>query len=92
MLDGIIEFWNALKPKVEQTVSEKTGNCLRVERFDVVAAPSSGKISVRQPYGRTISIPYTEAVSTAKAGDTVLVLWWGSLSTAKAWCFGDGPA
>ena len=67
MLEGIIEFWNALKPKVEQTVSEKTGNCLRVERFDVVAAPSDGKISVRQPYGRTISIPYTEAVSTAKA-------------------------
>lgn len=91
MLEGIIEFWNALRPKVDQTVNEKTGNCLRVDRFDVVAAPSDGKISVRQPYGSTISIPYSEEVAAAKAGDTVLVLWWGSLSTAKAWCFGDGP-
>lgn len=91
MLNGIVEFWNSLKPKVEQTVSEKTGNCLRVDRFDVVSAPSNGRISVRQPFGRTISIPYCEEVETAKVGDTVLVLWWGSLSTAKAWCFGNGP-
>lgn len=91
MLEGIIEFWNALKPKVDQAVNEKTGNCLRVDRFDVAAAPSNGKISVRQPYGRTISIPYCEEVAAAKAGDTVLVIWWGSLSTGKAWCFGDGP-
>ena len=49
MLEGIIEFWNALKPKVDQAVTERTGNCLRVDRFDVVAAPSNGKISVRQP-------------------------------------------
>jgi hypothetical protein len=91
MLEGIIEFWNALKPKVDQAVTERTGNCLRVDRFDVVAAPSNGKISVRQPYGRTISIPYCKEVATATAGDTVLVIWWGSLSTGKAWCFGDGP-
>lgn len=91
MLDGIMEFWNALRPKVEQTADERTANCLRVDRFDVVSAPRGGKISVRQPYGRTISIPYCEEVAGAKAGDTVLVLWWGSLSTAKAWCFGEGP-
>ena len=73
MLDGIMEFWNALRPKVEQTADERTANCLRVDRFDVVSAPSGGKISVRQPYGRTISIPYCEEVAGAKAGDTVLL-------------------
>lgn len=91
MLEGISEFWKALKPKVEEIIKVKGHNCLRVERFDVVASPDGSKIGVRQPFGTTISIPYCAEVADAKVGDTVLVLWWGSLSTAKAWCYGDGP-
>lgn len=91
MIDGISEFWSALKPKIEELVKTKSHNCLRVDRFDVVSPPNGSKIGVKQPFGAVVSIPYCAEVADAKVGDTVLVLWWGSLSTAKAWCYGDGP-
>ena len=91
MNDQIKELWKVLERKVSQAVKERTQNCLRVERFDVTTAPNGSRIGVKQPFGKAILIPYSEEVSSAKVGDTVLVLWWGSLSTAKAWCFGNGP-
>ena len=49
-------------------------------------------MGVRQPFGkREIFLPYTQEVANAQEGDAVLVLWRGSLSNGKVWCFGAGP-
>lgn len=93
MLEEALNFWNTLKSKVIEVIVEKCQNCLRCERYTVVTSPSDGKIGVKLPLSNnTIDIPYTSEVSGAQPDDTVLVLWWGnSLSTATAWCYGNGP-
>lgn len=95
MLEDAKAFWKAIEGKVRETVRDMTGKSLQCERFDVTTAPNAatGKIGVRLPFGdRELKIPYSGAVSGAKAGDTVLVVWWKSMSNAKAWFFGDGPS
>lgn len=92
MLRDAADFAEALRPLIERLIKEQTQNVLRVERFDV-AEPGNGTVmGVRQPFGNTIFLPYSNAVSGAKEGDTVLVLWRGTLSTGKVWTFADGPA
>lgn len=92
MLSDTMDFWRVIEDKVAQTVAECTGNTLRCERYDVTTPPNGSVIGVKQPFGdRELFIPYTTEVSGAKAGQTVLVVWWGSLSNAKALSFGDGP-
>ena len=88
-----LEFWEAIAGKVKQTVRGMMEKSLQCERYDVTTAPDGSKIGVKQPFGsREIFIPYSAEVADAKVGDTVLVMWWNSLSTAKAWYFGSGPA
>ena len=86
-----IAFWNALKAKIKPLIRQETSNCLRVQRYDVTTAPNGTTIGVTLPEGnKEIHIPYSQEVSTASVGDTVLVLWYGSMSTAKAYYFGNG--
>lgn len=93
MLREALEFWEAIAGKVKQTVRGMMEKSLQCERYDVTTAPDGSKIGVKQPFGsREIFIPYSAEVADAKVGDTVLVMWWNSLSTAKAWYFGSGPA
>lgn len=88
--DGMA-FWNAIKAKIRALIKQETSNCFRLQRYDVTTAPNGTTIGVRLPEGtKEIKIPYSQEVSTAVAGDTVLVGWYGSLSTAKAVFFGDG--
>lgn len=93
MLGDALEFWEAIAGKVKQTARNMMEKSLQCERYDVTTAPDGSKIGVKQPFGtREIFIPYSAEVADAKVGDTVLVMWWNSLSTAKAWYFGSGPA
>lgn len=88
-----LEFWEAIAGKVKQTVRGMMEKSLQCERYDVTTAPDGSKIGVKQPFGtQEIFIPYSAEVADAKVGDTVLVMWWNSLSTAKAWYYGSGPA
>lgn len=88
-----LEFWEAIAGKVKQTARNMMEKSLQCERYDVTTAPDGSKIGVKQPFGtQEIFIPYSAEVADAKVGDTVLVMWWNSLSTAKAWYFGSGPA
>lgn len=92
-MNDVILVWDALKSKISSLVKSLTGNCLRCERYDVTTAPDGSVIGVTQPFGNTeLFIPYSQEVADAVAGDTVLVVWWGTMSTAKAWSFGNGPA
>ena len=88
--DGLA-FWNALAEKVKALIKQETSNCLKCARYDVTTAPDGTKIGVTLPFGTTeIQIPYSQEVSSAQVGDTVMVVWYGSLSTAKAYYFGNG--
>ena len=88
--DGLA-FWNALKGKIQALVKQDTANCLRCARYDVTTAPNGTKIGVRLPEGnKEILIPYSKEVVDARVGDTVLVIWYGAMSTAKAYYFGIG--
>lgn len=92
MLSDALAFWEAIRGRVRQLCREETRNTLRCERYDVTSAPDGTKIGVTQPFGNAeIFIPYSSEVSAAAVGDTVLVVWWGGMSTAKAWFFGSGP-
>lgn len=87
-----LEFWNAIKGKIRQLISELTQNCLRIDRYDVSTAPSNGKIGVKQPFGTEIFIPYNKSAENAQVGDTVYVIWWHTMSNAKAWKFDDSSS
>lgn len=92
MLSQALRFWDAIKGKVKQSIQAETQNVLRCERYDVTTAPDGTKMGVRQPFGeKEIFIPYTQEVANAKTGDTVMVVWHHSMSTAKAWFYGNGP-
>lgn len=93
MMQEAKAFWEAIRGQVTKLCRQETANALRAERYDVTTPPDGKVIGVTQPYGaREIFIPYTAEVSKAVKGDTVLVVWWGSMSNAKAWFYGAGPA
>lgn len=86
-----LAFWNALSEKVKALIRHETSNCMRIARYDVTTAPDGTRIGVTLPMGsKEIMIPYSQEVSTATVGDTVMVVWYGSLSTAKAYYLGNG--
>ena len=91
MLELTKEFAKALEPLIQQIVDDRTKNALRVERYEVSTVADGTAMGVRQPYGTEIFLPYSQQVANAQEGDSVLVLWRGTLSTAKVWCFGNGP-
>ncbi len=91
MLELTSELAKALEPLIRRIVDERTRNALRVERYEVSTAANGTVMGVRQPFGTEIFLPYSQQVQNATVGDSVLVLWRDSLSTAKVWCFGNGP-
>lgn len=91
MLELTSEFAKALRPLIEKIVDERCRNVLRAERYDVSTAADGTVMGVKVPYGSEIFLPYTAEVASAGVGDSVLVLWRGTLSNGKVWCFGNGP-
>lgn len=84
-------FWEAISGKVKSLIQKETENAMRLQRYDVTTAPNGTVMGVRQPFGNNeIFLPYSQEVSTATVGDTVLVAWWGSMSNAKVYYFADG--
>lgn len=91
MISDSLAFWNVLATKVKSLIRQETANCMRIARYDVTTAPNGSTIGVTLPMGtQEIHIPYSQEVSSATVGDTVMVVWYGSLSTAKAYFFGNG--
>lgn len=86
-----LAFWNALVNKVKPLIKQETTNCMRCARYDVTTAPDGNVIGVTLPLGTTeIFIPYSQEVSSASVGDTVMVVWFGTLSNAKAYYYAEG--
>ena len=92
MQKDALNFWNSLKVKVQQLIDNSMRKSLQCARYDVTSAPDGSKIGVTKPCeNNEIFIPYSWECADAVVGDTVLVVWWNSLSTAKAWFKGGGP-
>lgn len=91
MIQEALAFWDAIKDKVRQLCRTETENALRVQRYTVTTAPSGSVMGVTLPYGsKELFLPYSNEVSTASVGDSVLVVWWQSMSNAKVYWFSDG--
>lgn len=91
MLTPAEEFWKSIEGKIRSLVEEEMKNSFQCQRYDVTTAPDGSVIGVTQPFGETeLFIPYSQEVATAVVGDTVLVVWWASMSNAKAYYFADG--
>lgn len=91
MLSEAQRFWEAIAGKVKQTAKEVSKNAFRCERYTVTTAPNGVKMGVTLPMGNTeLMLPYSSEVASATVGDTVLVVWWGSMSNAKVYYYADG--
>lgn len=91
MISEAKAFWDSISGKVKSLIRKETENAMRLQRYDVTTAPNGTVMGVRQPFGNNeIFLPYSQEVSTATVGDTVLVAWWGSMSNAKVYYFADG--
>lgn len=91
MLDEIRKLLDGIRVDTRKVVEEMTRRHLNIERYDVTTAPDGSVIGVTLPFGGTeLKIPYSPWCSAATVGDTVLVVWWNSLSTAQAWFMGNG--
>ena len=91
MLRDAVAFWEAISGKVKQLVKRETKNAFRTERYEVTTAPNGTKIGVTLPLGsKEIFLPYSSEVASATVGDSVLVVWWGSMSNAKVYYFANG--
>jgi len=91
MLKELREFLDGIRTDTRKLVEELTRRHLNIERYDVTTAPNGTTIGVTQPFGSTeLQIPYSFLCANAGVGDTVLVVWWNSLSTAQAWFMGNG--
>lgn len=86
-----IQFWNSLKQKIRPLIKQETGNCVRVTLCEVISAPNGETIGVKIPDGKTeLNIPYSYEVEKAEVGSIVMVIWHGSMSTAKAYYYNYG--
>ena len=91
MLSEAQRFWDAIVGKVRQVAQEVAQNAFRCERYEVTTAPNGSKMGVTLPLGKKeIFLPYSAEVSDATVGSQVLVVWWGSMSTAKVYYYADG--
>lgn len=91
MISEAKAFWDAISGKVKALVQKETENAMRVQRYDVTTAPNGTVMGVTQPFGNNeIFLPYSQEVSGAAVGDTVLVAWWGSMSNARVYYFANG--
>ena len=86
-----LDFWNKLKQKIRVLIKQETGNCVRYTLCEVISKPNGKTIGVKIPGGETVmDIPYSLEVSDAEIGSLVMVVWYGTMSTAKAYYYNYG--
>lgn len=91
MISEAKAFWDSISGKVKSLIRKETENAMRLQRYDVTTAPNGTVIGVTQPFGSNeIFLPYSKEVAGATVGDTVLVIWWGSMSNARVYYFAKG--
>ena len=72
------QLWKYFRPKVEGMLARQVGYF----RAEVVSNPGDGTLVLSRPYEQNITLPCTNAMSGATAGQQVTVFVMGSLSNA----------
>lgn len=86
-----LAIWEALRPMVRQEIASHTKSCVRAKKMMVTVPPDGTQIGVAEPFGDTIYVPYSSALSGAVAGDAVWVWWFfDNASTMIAMSTGAG--
>lgn len=70
------KIWDALRPMVTQEIKTQTQSVIRARKMMVTSAPNGTTVGVSEPYGTTINIPYSTALSGVIPGDSVWVIWF----------------
>lgn len=86
MLEELKKVLAGIRRDTQRLLDNTLKSYLQIARYDVTTAPNGTVIGVTRPFSDTeIQIPYLPYCANATVGDTVLVVWWGSLTNAQAW-------
>lgn len=86
MLEELKKVLAGIRRDTQRLLDNTLKSYLQIARYDVTTAPNGTVIGVTRPFSDTeIQIPYLPYCASAKVGNTVLVVWWGSLTNAQAW-------
>ena len=83
------EFWNALKPMIDEEIKTQTRGMVQRRKMKVTTAPSlnTNKIGVTEPFGSEMFIPFTTNLISASVGDVVWVEFMYGMTNAFASMF-----
>lgn len=85
------KIWNALVPLIDNEINIQTRAMIRAKKMTVITPPNGSTVGVAEPFGKTLNIPYSSAISTVVAGDAVWVWnYFTNASTMIAMATGDG--
>lgn len=84
-----VEFWNSLKPMIDEEIKTQTRGMVQRRKMKVTTAPSlnTNKIGVTEPFGTEMLIPFTTNLISATVGDVVWVEFMYGLTNAFASMF-----
>lgn len=86
MLEELKKILAGIRRDTQRLLDNTLKSYLQIARYDVTTEPNGTVIGVTRPFSDTeIQIPYLHYCANAAVGDTVLVVWWGSLTNAQAW-------
>ena len=79
-MQEIDNFFDSLIGPINRLIQRATADCLRARVYEVTAPPQNGSLGVRLPCsaGAELRVPYDPALSGAKPGQCVMVVYRGS--------------
>lgn len=85
------KIWKSLQPIIDKEIERQTRSMVRAKKMTVISPPDGSTIGVAEPFGQTLNIPYSSALSTVTAGDAVWVYsYFSNASTMIAMATGEG--
>ena len=87
----VLEFMSALEPHIRQIVRSEVRNCVKAAMATVVSADNDTHMAtVKQAYSDTAMTLRNCCGKDLAADDTVVVMWYGSMSNAWIEIKNDG--
>lgn len=85
------KIWNALRPMVREEARKAALPAVRAKKMTVMTPPNGKTVGVAEPFGPTLDVPYSTAISHLVVGDSVWVQYfYDNASTMFVVCRGDG--
>lgn len=85
------KIWNALRPMVREEARKAALPAVRAKKMTVMTPPNGKTVGVAEPFGPTLDVPYSTAISHLVVGDSVWVQYfYDNASTMFVVCRGNG--